>query len=66
MSGIRRKLHQMIMCCHYSGGDDMQIGMIGAGKVGCSIGKYLVEHDVPVAGYYSKSKERAWEVWIFA
>ena len=35
----------------------MQIGMIGAGKVGCSIGKYLVEHDVPVAGYYSKSKE---------
>lgn len=35
----------------------MQIGIIGAGKVGCSIGKYLLEQDVSVSGYYSKSKE---------
>ena len=35
----------------------MQIGIVGAGKVGCSIGKYLAEHGIPVAGYSSRSKE---------
>lgn len=35
----------------------MQIGFIGAGKVGCSIGKYLKEHGVPVAGYVSRHIE---------
>lgn len=35
----------------------MRIGIVGAGKVGCSIGKYLREHDIPVAGYCSKRKE---------
>lgn len=35
----------------------MDIGIVGAGKVGCSIGKYLKEHDIPVAGYFSKTKE---------
>ncbi len=35
----------------------MKIGIAGAGKVGCSIGKYLVEHDISVTGYFSKSKE---------
>lgn len=38
----------------------MKIGIIGAGKVGCSIGKYLKEHDFSVAGYCSKSK-KAWK-----
>lgn len=33
----------------------MQIGIIGAGKAGCSIGKYLKEHGMPVAGYFSRS-----------
>lgn len=37
----------------------MDIGIIGAGKVGCSFGKYLKEHRVPVAGYYSKTYESA-------
>ena len=27
----------------------MKIGIIGAGKVGCSIGKYLTEHGFSVA-----------------
>lgn len=36
----------------------MKIGIIGAGKVGCSIGKYLTEHGFSVAGYCSKSKKR--------
>ena len=35
----------------------MKIGIIGAGKVGCSIGKYLTEHGFSVAGYCSKSKK---------
>ncbi len=35
----------------------MEIGIVGAGRVGCSIGRYLRGHDVSVAGYYSKSKE---------
>jgi predicted short-subunit dehydrogenase-like oxidoreductase (DUF2520 family) len=70
-SGIRRKLHQMIMCRHckngqpVSGGDDMQIGIVGAGRVGCSMGKYLVEHGQTVAGYFSKSKESAETAAIF-
>ena len=35
----------------------MDIGIIGAGKVGCSIGKYLKEQGCPVAGYVSKTGE---------
>lgn len=35
----------------------MEIGIVGAGKVGCSIGKYLCEHDRPVVGYFSQSRE---------
>ena len=35
----------------------MEIGIVGAGRVGCSIGKYLKEHGAAVAGYYSKSRE---------
>lgn len=35
----------------------MKIGIIGAGKVGCSIGKYLKEHGAMVIGYFSKSRE---------
>lgn len=35
----------------------MEIGIVGAGRVGCSIGKYLKEHGAAVAGYFSKSRE---------
>lgn len=35
----------------------MEIGIVGAGRVGCSIGKYLKEHGAVVAGYFSKSRE---------
>lgn len=38
-------------------GDDMEIGMIGAGKVGCSMGKYMKEHGLQVAGYVSRHRE---------
>lgn len=33
----------------------MRIGFIGAGKVGFTLGKYLVERDMCVSGYYSRS-----------
>lgn len=35
----------------------MEIGIVGAGKVGCSIGRYLKEQGIPVAGYCSRTKE---------
>lgn len=35
------------------------IGFIGAGKVGCSMGKYLKEHGFSISGYYSRTKENA-------
>ena len=37
----------------------MKIGFIGAGKVGCSLGKYFKEHDIDVTGYFSKTKSSA-------
>ena len=39
----------------------MDIGVIGAGKVGCSMGKYVVQHRISVSGYYSKTKQSAME-----
>lgn len=32
----------------------MKVGFIGAGKAGCSLGKYLRLHGTEVSGYYSK------------
>lgn len=37
----------------------MKIGFIGAGKVGCSLGKYIQTYHACVAGYYSRSIEDA-------
>lgn len=37
----------------------MIIGIIGAGRVGCSLGKYLSEAGIQAAGYYDSSKEAA-------
>ncbi len=37
----------------------MQIGFIGAGRVGCSIGKYFVQSGIPVSGYYDQAAEAA-------
>ncbi len=69
-SGIRRKLHQMILCCHWEirdrrEGDDMEIGIIGAGKVGCSMGKYMTEHGQKLAGFYSRSARSSEEAGTF-
>ncbi|MBQ1688628.1 MAG: DUF2520 domain-containing protein [Lachnospiraceae bacterium] len=35
----------------------MQIGFIGAGKVGTSLGRYLYTHGIPITGYYSRNAE---------
>lgn len=37
----------------------MNIGFIGAGRVGCSLGKYFNLHGFFVSGYYSRSRESA-------
>lgn len=38
---------------------EMKIGIIGAGRVGCSIGKYLTDRGKTVTGYYSQTYESA-------
>lgn len=43
----------------------MIFGFIGAGKVGCSMGKYLTEHQIEVCGFYSKSVASAKEAAKF-
>lgn len=43
----------------------MQILIVGAGKVGCSLGKYLSLRDVPIAGFVSRSKESAKQAATF-
>ena len=37
----------------------MNIGFIGAGRVGCSIGKYLSESGIQITGYYDTAEEYA-------
>ena len=37
----------------------MKIGFIGAGKVGCTLGKYLSDAGITVVGYYSRTLESA-------
>ena len=37
----------------------MKIGFIGAGKVGTSLGRLFVQHDLEVTGYYSRTPEHA-------
>lgn len=43
----------------------MNIGFIGAGKVGFSLGKYFYNNDLNISGYYSKSKKSATEAADF-
>lgn len=45
----------------------MRIGFIGAGKVGCSLGKYLRESagDWQIEGYFSRSTDSAKEAAVF-
>lgn len=49
----------------YFGGDNIEIGFIGAGKVGFSLGKYFNNNKTNISGYYSKSIESAKEAAKF-
>jgi predicted short-subunit dehydrogenase-like oxidoreductase (DUF2520 family) len=42
-----------------TGGGSMQIGFIGAGRVGCSLGRYLGDKGVALAGYYDTDTNAA-------
>ena len=37
----------------------MNIGFIGAGRVGCSLGRYFIQNGILVSSYYSRSYESA-------
>ena len=43
----------------------MNIGFIGAGKVGCTLGKYFAEGGASLSGYYSASQEASHEAAHF-
>lgn len=62
-SGIRKKLHRMMSVVAKRRGDDMKIGFIGAGKAGCSLGKYFSIKkdlaDIEITGYQSLEKQEA-------
>ena len=44
---------------------EMKIGLIGAGKVGFSLGRYFCENQIPVTGYCSRSSDSAREAANF-
>ena len=43
----------------------MKIGLIGAGKVGFTLGKFFAQGGVPVTGYWSRHRESAQEAALF-
>ena len=46
-------------------GDSMNIGIVGAGKVGFSFGRLLAEKGVRISGYYSRNSDSAREAAEF-
>lgn len=43
----------------------MNVGFIGAGKAGFTLGKFLAQGGIPVTGYYSRHGESAKEAALF-
>lgn len=43
----------------------MRIGIMGAGRVGVTLGKYLADAGVDVTGFYSRTKQSAEEAAVF-
>ena len=39
----------------------MKIGFYGAGRVGCTLGRYMKKHGLDVTGFYNRTRERAEE-----
>lgn len=40
---------------------DLRIGFYGAGRVGCTLGRYFREHGLKVTGYYNRTPDKAKE-----
>ena len=57
--------NRIVMLYLLKGGMQMRVGFIGAGKVGCSLGKYFVENGIEVSGYYSRTFEASKEAAEF-
>lgn len=53
------------ICITDNGGDAMNVGFIGAGKVGFSLGKLFMVNNINVTGYKSKNEESAAEAAKF-
>ncbi|MGL5635074.1 MAG: Rossmann-like and DUF2520 domain-containing protein [Sarcina sp.] len=53
------EIHQLI------GGDVIKFGFIGASKLGVSLGKYFIDNNIKVSGYYNRNHEMAKEAAIF-
>ncbi|MGL4741715.1 MAG: Rossmann-like and DUF2520 domain-containing protein [Sarcina sp.] len=47
------------------GGDIIKFGFIGASKLGVSLGKYFIENNIKVSGYYNRNNEMAKEAAVF-
>lgn len=46
-------------------GNKKKVGWIGAGKVGCSLGKHMKDHGITLSGYYSRNRQSAQEAAAF-
>lgn len=60
-----RIIRNGIRCPRERGGMHMNIGFIGAGKVGFTMGKFLTAHQMKVSGYYSRTSASAKEAAEF-
>lgn len=69
MSSILMETASEKMLSHsviYNGGDSVNIGIIGAGRVGTSIGKYLSQYSChTIVGFYSEHYQDAVESAVF-
>lgn len=62
MSGIREETasdDSASLGANCRKGDVMKIGIIGAGKVGVTLGKYLADSGISLTGFYSRTLESA-------
>ncbi len=46
-------------------GGAVKVGFVGAGKVGCSLGKFFACGGIPVTGYFSRRRESSKEAALF-
>lgn len=59
LSGIRRETASDLIRTIKETGIKLKIGIIGAGKVGVTLGKYFSMHGIQVNGFFSRTKKSA-------